>query len=277
STLAGLQQRQISHLFVAPKGHLDQVKQLTFGETALTGVRAASGGKLLALTSTGELSQMNQDGSQRSVLTPANNVLAVSPCGDRYYVFIVVTGTDVELWRMDTDGGNPVKLASPARLASCSPDGSQVLFSGRVAKHFRVPVTGGTPVEVADIPFVAQSATYSPDGKWIAYPYQEGSPIPITKFAVIPASGGPPVRVFTYPSNSGGLLWARDSKAIDIIETRNGVSNLLEWPLDGSASRKITNFTDSRIFDASWSLDGTQLFLARGQNTSDVVLFTNFR
>jgi hypothetical protein len=33
----------------------------------------------------------------------------------------------------------------------------------------------------------------------------------------------------------------------------------------------------TRIFDLSWTRDGKQLLLAKGENTSDVVLIRNFR
>jgi hypothetical protein len=51
----------------------------------------------------------------------------------------------------------------------------------------------------------------------------------------------------------------------------------LVQPLTGGALRQITNFTSGLIFDFSWSRDGRQLFLAKGENTSDVILISNFR
>ena len=36
-------------------------------------------------------------------------------------------------------------------------------------------------------------------------------------------------------------------------------------------------FTSGRIFGFSWSRDGKQLFVAKGSETSDVVLISNFR
>jgi serine/threonine protein kinase len=274
--LAGLQQHRFSHIFVAPKEHLEQLKQLTFGETADDAVAAAPAGKLLVRTSAGELSQMADDGSQRTVLMPgARNFLSMSHCGDRYLIFDVHTGTEIQLWRTDVDGGNPIKLADSVRNSDCSPDGNSVLY-GSGTKHFRIPASGGTPVEVPSIPFVGQAAAFSPDGKWIVYSYQDGSPLPIPKFAVIPVEGGPPVHVFNYPSDSFGPFWTHDSKGIDIIVTRNSVSNLWEQPLSGGPLHQISNFTDGRIFYVSWSRDGSLLFLARGQNTSDVILISNF-
>jgi hypothetical protein len=40
---------------------------------------------------------------------------------------------------------------------------------------------------------------------------------------------------------------------------------------------QITGFTSGRIFSFSWSRDGKQMIVARGSETSDVVLVSNFR
>jgi hypothetical protein len=39
----------------------------------------------------------------------------------------------------------------------------------------------------------------------------------------------------------------------------------------------VTDFTSGQIFDFGWSRDGKQLLLAKGENTSDVLLISNFR
>jgi eukaryotic-like serine/threonine-protein kinase len=274
--LAGLEQRLVSHIWIAPKDHLDQPKQVTFGETSDIGIYPSSNGKLLVRTRSGELSQMNADGSSRAQLMPGiRNFAAVSNCADRYLVFDVNSGSKIDLMRTDPDGANPVKLAEQVRDSECSPDGSWVLY-GTGTKHVRLPVSGGTPVEVTNIPFVAEFAHISPDGQWIAYRYQEGTPIPIPKFAVVSVSGGLPTHIFTYPSNSGGLIWSPDSKSLQFAVTIHGVGNLWEQPLAGGPPRPVTKFTSSRLFGFSWSRDGKQLLLARGEATSDVILISNF-
>ena len=47
--------------------------------------------------------------------------------------------------------------------------------------------------------------------------------------------------------------------------------------LDGRPPKQITNFTEGKIFNFSWSADGKQLFLARGSVNSDVVLINNVK
>jgi Tol biopolymer transport system component len=58
---------------------------------------------------------------------------------------------------------------------------------------------------------------------------------------------------------------------------RNGASNIWEQPLSGGAPHQITNFASDRIPSFAWSRDGKQLLLIRGNQTSDVILISNFR
>jgi hypothetical protein len=39
----------------------------------------------------------------------------------------------------------------------------------------------------------------------------------------------------------------------------------------------LTIFTSGRVFDFCWSPDGKDLFLAKGETTSDVILISNSR
>jgi Tol biopolymer transport system component len=210
------------------------------------------------------------------VLLPGSrNFGSVSSCADRYLVFDDDSGGSLKLFRTDPDGANPLKFAEQAALPECSPDGTWVLYSS-TTKYFRQPISGGAPVEIPNIPSIANFAHISPDGQWIAYRYQEGTPIPIPKFAVVPVSGGPPTHIFTFPTNSGGLIWSPDSKSLQFAVTANGVGNLWEQPLSGGPPHPVTKFTSSRLFGFSWSRDGKQLLLARGEATSDVILISNF-
>ena len=83
--------------------------------------------------------------------------------------------------------------------------------------------------------------------------------------------------VFSRPIGTNGLAWSPDQKGIDYLLTRKGATNVWEQPIAGGPPHPITNFTSGRIFNFSWSRDGKQLLLAKGEDTSDVVLISNFR
>jgi Tol biopolymer transport system component len=147
----------------------------------------------------------------------------------------------------------------------------------KLGKHYRIAIEGGTPEEVSGLPASANIVAISPDGKWLAYGFQEGDPVPIPKIGVVATAGGAPVHVFPLPRGVLGLQWSPDGQGLQFLATRNGATNVWEQPLAGGPPRQITNFTSGLIFDFSWSRDGKQLFLSRGENTSDVILISNFR
>jgi serine/threonine protein kinase len=64
----------------------------------------------------------------------------------------------------------------------------------------------------------------------------------------------------------------RLTAAITYLDTRRGVSNILAQSIDGGPARQLTDFQSDFISSWSWSPDGKQIAIARGSQTSDVVL-----
>lgn len=79
-----------------------------------------------------------------------------------------------------------------------SPDGNYVFYVGMgpPEKIWRLSVSGGAPVEIARVlgENVIGRLTISRDGKSLAYPYEEFTPIPKTKLAIIRVEDGPPLK-----------------------------------------------------------------------------------
>jgi serine/threonine protein kinase len=280
--LASLDQTQISNIWIAPQGKAALAMQITSSGVPDIGVAPGPGGKLLVRSRGSELDLLNADGSQRTVVWPeARNYSAMSSCADRYIIFDSYSGAQAELWRTDADGSNPTRLvAENVNEEDCSPDGKWLVYdiggSGGV-KLYRLPIEGGNPTEIASVPGGGGFPRISPDGTMVAYVFQEGSPVPQLKYGVISRDGGPLRHVFPRPSSSGPPRWSPDGKALQFLLTRKGASNIWEQPLAGGDPHPITDFPSGRIFDFSWSRDGKQLLLARGNQTSDVVLVSNFR
>jgi Tol biopolymer transport system component len=114
----------------------------------------------------------------------------------------------------------------------------------------------------------------SPDGKWLAYAYVDSQAKPQVGVAVIPAEGGPPVKQFDMPVDRF-LRWMPDGRALAYIDHRN--QNVWAQPLDGGQPRQLTDFKTDQTFSFAWSRDGKVLALARGTQTSDVVMITDFK
>jgi serine/threonine protein kinase len=275
--LVARESRQISHIWIAPQGHASQAKQITFGESPDAFVADGPAGKILVRSRDSDVLLINRDGSQRTMLLPeARNYVSMSTCADRYVVFDSDTGTKIELWRTDADGANPTKLTDDVINSDCSPNGKWVLYSSGT-KLYRIPIEGGAPVE---IPTVSHNGAYgiiSPSGEMIAYQYLESAPVGVSRIAVAPAAGGTPLHDFVEAAGAHGLHWSPDGKGVQYLLTRNGATNVWEQPLSGGPPRRVTDFTSGLIFDFAWSRDGSQLLLAKGENTSDIILISNFR
>jgi Tol biopolymer transport system component len=277
--LVGIETRLTSHIFVLPGGQTAQAKQITSGETADTGVEAGPSGKLLVHSRSSDVVLMNADGSDRVIPQPnLRDYGSLSACGDRYLALNSYEDNKGKLIRTDADGSNPVKLTDDSINSACSPDGTWVLSAPSAGQKLqRIPIEGGAPTVIATFPMGVEG-TISPDGKWIACSYQEPGqgPVPARKLSVISVDGGAPTHVFTRPAKADHVRWSPDQKGLQFLWTRDGATNVWEQPLNGDKPHPITNFTSGRIFGFAWSRDGKQLYIAKGENVSDVVLISNF-
>jgi Tol biopolymer transport system component len=121
--------------------------------------------------------------------------------------------------------------------------------------------------------------TVSPDGRFVLCSYGAARPDSQIRLAVIPAEGGPPVRIIDAPAviRSVVFRWTPDGARVVYIDSRERVYNLWAQPLDGGPPVQLTDFKSDQIFQFDWSRDGKRLALARGHDGSDVVLISDFR
>jgi len=222
-----------------------------------------------------------------NLIDPATGSKAVMPghalegapwtCGEGGPVVFVKFESGVQnIWRMDSTGSNFKQITS-GKLDTypiCTQGGKWVFFLQQVGgrKLAKVPIDGGTPQAVTDLPI---SGTYdvSPDGKIAAFPTLEHSGEHKEKLALVETDTGRVVKTVDFERVRFGLLhFSRDGKGVVYPVRDAGVDNLWEQPLDGSKGRQLTDFASEHICDFHWSLDGKQLALVRGHTDADVVL-----
>jgi eukaryotic-like serine/threonine-protein kinase len=202
-----------------------------------------------------------------------------SACAGRYLVFELgfhASTGDNNIWRIDASGGNLKQLTTGTQdtRAECSPDGRWVYYISQreEAKLARVPVDGGTPQVISDLP-ISANFDLDPDGKTAAFATLEHSGEHKERLVMVPTEPGRPPRILDFERYRFGLLrFSADGKAVVYPTRENGVDNLWLQPLDGSKGHAITDFKSERIYDFRWSLDGKQLALLRGHTDADVVL-----
>ena len=281
-TLATIESTTAADLWVAPAGDAARARQITTGAQAMNGLAWLASGALVYADYDGDLFSVQEDGSKRTLLAPAQNANEYpATCGDgRFIVFLAYRNEKLNVWRMEADGSNPAQVTNEALAyyPECSPDGKSVLYT-RIngVNAWQLPMQGGPPSQVVLPNSAGAAPQISPDGKLLAYlamPVTMSSPMVLT---VVPFAGGSPVYRFDVPMGATRIRWAPDGQALDYLLTRGGATNIWRQELAGGSPKQITNFKSDLIFFFAWSRDGKQLALARGTISSDVVLISNFQ
>ena len=281
TNLVDTEMTTVSDLWVAPAGDAAGARQITSKEPLLGDFSWMPNGSIVFANEAGNLFAVNPDGSSRTLLTPSERLnWTPSACGDgRHIVFLSYREQKIGVWRMDADGSNPVRVADETIALSpqCSPDGKWVVYhQAALLIMVQVPILGDKPPQVVTQD-PSNSSRISPDGKLILYLALPNAISKPNQMKVIPFGGGTPIYQFDWPAGAGPPHWAPDGKAVEFVLTREGVSNIWEQKLTGGLPKQITDFKSGLIFAFDWSRDGKQLALARGSESSNVILISNFR
>ncbi|MGA9543301.1 MAG: protein kinase [Candidatus Sulfotelmatobacter sp.] len=233
----------------------------------------------------GTLHWVNPDSGAKGVFATELDSASGDPfeCSDgRYLVFdLVVRGGkgSYNVWRGDVAGGNLKQLSTGKfdHSTVCSPDAQWVYYIEYTGQIMRVPINGGTPQKVTDLPNL-DSFDISPDGSTVAFSTIDHTDSHHVRLTLVAADTGKVRRLIEFERESTGLVrFTHDGKAVVYAVHENGIDNLWQQTLDGSRGRQLTSFKSDRIFDFHWSPDGSKLALVRGHDDSDVVLIRNQR
>ena len=155
-----------SDLWVAPDGVVTGARQITAKGPRIGQFSWAPNGNIVYDNAEGNLLVMDAGGDGRStLLTPSEHQnSSPSVCGNgRYIVYSSYRDQKLEIWRMDTDGSNTVRLADETYAVSprCSPDSQWVVYMrGPLWIPVRVPISGEKPPEVVTQDIVAETSGY---------------------------------------------------------------------------------------------------------------------
>ncbi|MDZ4808174.1 MAG: PDZ domain-containing protein [Bacteroidota bacterium] len=211
----------------------------------------------------------NKDGSQPRRLTVDEGLESspvISPDG-KTIAFSAEYDGNVDVFTVKVEGGIPTRLTwhpYPDIVRGFTSDGKSVLFASqrstftnRYSQLFTVPLTGGMPAKL-EIPNAAW-ATYSPDGKQMAYNpindafrqwkhYRGGS---ISNIWIYTFADNNTVKI---PQPEGGCndvnpMWIGNT--IYFRSDRNGEFNLFSYNTASKKTDQLTNFNDFPILNAS--------------------------
>lgn len=265
-----------------PNGDASLAKQITDERnTVFRAVCWLPDGRIVAPSNTSgsrEIWAMNSDGTDPKKLTSDGlpKFWPTASADGRYIVFSALDNdASYHIWRMDIDGSDLKRLTNGVgeNFPSCSPDGWVIYSSGTGDELtlWKVPIDGGEPIQLVEKP--SRFAKASPDGKLIVCQWRD-SPAARWRVAVLSFEGRTLIRTLDIPS-SINMRWSPDSRALNYIVTRNGVSNIWSQPIDGAPPRQLTDFNSLSAYGFDWSTDGA-LICSRGFTVRDLVSITDF-
>jgi hypothetical protein len=90
---------------------------------------------------------------------------------------------------------------------------------------------------------------------------------------LIPSAGGPATKTIPMAlSISGPLVFGSDGHSLYYPVTQRGVSNIVKQTLTDGKLSPVTKFNELTIYGYDFNWPHKKLAVARGPNTSDVVL-----
>ncbi len=282
--LATAQVESVSSVWVAPASDPANGQQLATGvghADGLTGVAWTPDGRIVfGAPAASGLSQIwiaDADGSNARKLTNDDIVaqlFSVSPDG-RYILFERRNLTrdkagDQNIWRMEIDGSNATQLTFGKRDADPRAGPRFVYYSSLESgesRPWKVAITGGAPVSLGDVDFWPTDV--SPDGRRLAGQVRDAKTRRFV-LATMSVNGGP---AEILSARAFGAAWSPDGKALTYWNLHEEGVQFFKYALDEKVARPLATFKDS-LFAYDWAPDGKQLVLARGKESSDVVIIS---
>ena len=286
-TIAAVQRNLTSDIWTAPASNPDAARQVTFGRTEGINDFTIMPDNHLVYTANHagnwDLFISDFDGGNARQLSFDNRYhTSPSACEDgRTVVFGSNSAIGDRVWKIDVQTGvSSVLTDGPSESFPMCATGNQVFYleQGNGSSFiFKLSLAGGPPVRLSD------RTAFSPpfpsvDGRHVAFATsgKDGKVV----LAVVSADNGAleaePTIPPTLDQTAHSAEWAPDNQSMVLSDFRSGTPNIWSLPVLGKGpERQLTHFTSGEIWAFHYTRDGKSVAMARGNNLSDVVLFTS--
>lgn len=190
-----------------------------------------------------------------------------------------------EIWLMDSDGANPIRLTSPAAPGTdasgstspaWSPDGSRIAFASsgegvvedqRLLEIYTMSADGSDMRRLTNDRALDGAPAWSPDGRRIAFAHlsEVGTGDVDGVIVVMNADGQDRVQVTRRPRTPGGVVdthpvWSQDGSRITFTRgtlAPGGLAQVAIYTVDPTAGTERLLLDDAA--EPDWSPDGTRI------------------
>jgi Tol biopolymer transport system component/DNA-binding winged helix-turn-helix (wHTH) protein len=191
-----------------------------------------------------------------------------SPDGRHVSYSLWMTGTNVDIMVMDSDGKNQRQLTTdPASesLASWMGDGKSVIaVSDREGRRglWQISLDDGTAKWITDYTMIGPNPKASPDGKTIAFHARKGGVINLS----VTDLDSSETRQLTFDKEMMGFpSWSSDGKMIALEMKRGEDTHIAIIPSGGGTATQLT-FERGQSWTGSWSPDNDKIAFAGYRN-----------
>jgi len=286
-TIAAVQRNITSDIWTAPASNPDAGRQVTFGRTEGINDFAIMSDNHIVYTANHsgnwDLFLSDFDGGNARQLSFDNRYhTSPSACEDgRTVVFGSNSASGDRVWKIDVQTGISSTLTNgPSESFPICGAGNSLFYleqGNGLSFIFKLPLTGGPAVQLSDR--TAFSPAFpSMDGRHVAFATsgKDGKVV----LAVVSADNGTleaqPTIPETLDHTSNAVAWAPDNSSMVLSDIRGGTPNIWSLPVIGNGpQRQLTHFTSGQVWAFHYTHDGKSVAYARGNNQSDVVLFTS--
>ncbi len=214
-------------------------KQLTVDAGANYDFKVTADGRYIIFTSerTGAMNlwRMDLDGGNPKQLTNGNSDLgaAISP-DSQAVIYSSDSSGRPAIWKVSIDGGDSVQLTEyAAENPEVSPDGKLIAcqYSEGIDMPLRyaiIPIDGGKPIKVFDLPGTEEDIRWSPDGNSLTYTNLRNG---VSNIWSYPLDGKPPKQLtdfktdyiynFKWSPDGKNLVLARGTMTSDVVLMRD--------------------------------------------------------
>ena len=214
----------------------------------------------------------DRSGTRQLTFEADNSKATMSPDG-RYIVFCSTRAGTMNIWRMNSDGAQPLQLTTGTYedLPSVTADSKWIIY--RTSSDIRkVSIDGGPPQIL--LTREVQGPSLSPDGRLLAFFVNDQPDSQVWQLEIYDLALRSIVKRFALPDSTrpfngisftpdNRLRWTPDGKGFAYVSSSSGASNIWIQPLNGGPFRKLTDFKEAEITSFAWSDDGRQIVLVR--------------